>query len=691
MDEWTRRRPPGVHVERRYPSGELLQRLPERIKADPRVALFTQLVQEYGDSIVGTTPGSTADVRIADAGFFDELRQRLLDGAAALFQPLLEARDPSVKAEAHCLAAYNLLQYLLWCGQVGSREPLQLWELVRSMADAGVKGVLSAPEPVDERVDLLIRAMLASGRAAISLNTPNGPMLLFAVVCVYLDAEALGFKDVVEARQEDFILALYSIIDFGVAPADSMWMGLASCLLKRRTWPIITPPVRLGVTGHGRLILKSGAPAPALVHADYVNVLPRGVAVLDVVITQRKLWINVSYRDRSRQFRRDHPQSERSTPLAPSVLSEAHAQHLAEGVVTGTEQWIVPEASFVEPRTEHWIIDHEQGLGPGARALSQRIAWVGLRQIAEVSWGHEGWEWNAQWKELWGNHMETLFAAIYREVVGPASEMLANEEISHLVVVSDGSLMSVPFHVLRDEAGVRLQERYAVSYAVSRCSLRLPSPEKPVGDAHIVVVEDPSESIALADWECTTITSHADQRARYIRARDATRDAITEACRGADVLHFTGHAQFSPMDMEDTSLQIRDGVLGMTTLRNLQFAPGALVYLSACHTARQAPRGKRVSAEGLVGALMDAGAATVICTLWPADSYAAALTAAWFYEALWRGGRSRMASLRVATERLRTTTTDEGEAVLGTRIRLRGTRPFEDEYFWGGFVLYGAW
>jgi CHAT domain-containing protein len=92
-----------------------------------------------------------------------------------------------------------------------------------------------------------------------------------------------------------------------------------------------------------------------------------------------------------------------------------------------------------------------------------------------------------------------------------------------------------------------------------------------------------------------------------------------------------------------------------------------------------------------VGALIDAGAATVICTLWPADSHSAALIASWFYESLWHDKRSRIDSLRAATERLRTATRDDCEATLGTRIYVRGKHPFEDEYFWGGFVLYGAW
>ena len=131
----------------------------------------------------------------------------------------------------------------------------------------------------------------------------------------------------------------------------------------------------------------------------------------------------------------------------------------------------------------------------------------------------------------------------------------------------------------------------------------------------------------------------------------------------------------------------------LAEIRSLQFASGALVFLSACSTARTGHSVERCSPHGIVTVFFEAGAATVIGTLWPVEGIATALVAHWFYRC-WRiEGKGRLESLNEATTRLREVTRAECEQILAVseRLRLRGEKPFADEYHWGSFVLYGAW
>jgi len=115
------------------------------------------------------------------------------------------------------------------------------------------------------------------------------------------------------------------------------------------------------------------------------------------------------------------------------------------------------------------------------------------------------------------------------------------------------------------------------------------------------------------------------------------------------------------------------------------------VFLSACHTGRHGTGAGRASSRGIVSALLEAGVASVVCTLWPVHSLAAALVSHWFYQAWISERKARLESLRQATLKLRESSRTECEKILGRRLYLRGERPFEDEYYWGAFVLYGGW
>ena len=64
-----------------------------------------------------------------------------------------------------------------------------------------------------------------------------------------------------------------------------------------------------------------------------------------------------------------------------------------------------------------------------------------------------------------------------------------------------------------------------------------------------------------------------------------------------------------------------------------------------------------------------------------------------FYSALFGERKGRLESLELATAALRRLSQSDCAATFGPNhpVFLAGEKPFADAYFWGAFVLYGAW
>jgi len=102
-----------------------------------------------------------------------------------------------------------------------------------------------------------------------------------------------------------------------------------------------------------------------------------------------------------------------------------------------------------------------------------------------------------------------------------------------------------------------------------------------------------------------------------------------------------------------------------------------LVVLSACETGL----GKKVVGEGYVGfahAFLQAGARSVLVSLWKVDDEATGLLMRRFYEGWLERGLRKAEALRQAKRWLR------------AREDERGRQRFAHPYYWSAFVLIGA-
>jgi CHAT domain-containing protein len=248
-------------------------------------------------------------------------------------------------------------------------------------------------------------------------------------------------------------------------------------------------------------------------------------------------------------------------------------------------------------------------------------------------------------------------------VLSPLTHAL--ERADHVVLVPHGQLHTLPFHALRFR-GVPLIERIAVTYAPSAGvflnALRRDGgpPERPL------VLAPDLPGLPWVDDEAVRI-GQLFPDAIVLRGRRATLGALRRNARRCDALHLATHGVFRADNPAFSALELADGWLSVGELAELS-GDRALVTLSACHTAMSGI-GPGDELVGLTRAVLGAGSAALLASLWAVDDDTTANLMTTFYTGL-RRGQSRAASLRAAA------------------LEVRASDPHP--YFWAPFVLVGA-
>jgi CHAT domain-containing protein len=259
----------------------------------------------------------------------------------------------------------------------------------------------------------------------------------------------------------------------------------------------------------------------------------------------------------------------------------------------------------------------------------------------------------------WLSLGETLF--------GPFGEMLAASEL--LVVVPHADLHALPLHALT-VAGRPLIEHVPVVYGPSIGVLAnvVEAERGDRTDGQPLVVSHP-----LGPEEAEEFAGEADAVARELDGgarHRATRAEVMTAAPGASVIHLACHGYFEAADPFRSGVVLADGVLTAHDWLTLSLRSD-LVTLSACETGRQEIR-RGDEMVGLARALLQAGSASVLLTLWRVYSDATAQWMTRFYGA-WASGRAARWARARAFQR--------------ATLDLRASDP--DPIAWAPFVLSG--
>jgi CHAT domain-containing protein len=132
----------------------------------------------------------------------------------------------------------------------------------------------------------------------------------------------------------------------------------------------------------------------------------------------------------------------------------------------------------------------------------------------------------------------------------------------------------------------------------------------------------------------------------------------------------------NPLQAAMDGSRIYDGVLTAKEILREWKLDADLVTLSACETGL----GKEIAGEGMVGfahAFLQAGARSLLVSLWKVDDVATSLLMQRFYENWWRRDMPKAKALQEAKRWLREWKDESGAT------------PFAHPYYWSAFILIG--
>jgi CHAT domain-containing protein/tetratricopeptide (TPR) repeat protein len=333
---------------------------------------------------------------------------------------------------------------------------------------------------------------------------------------------------------------------------------------------------------------------------------------------------------------------------------------------------------------------------------------------------------------------------LWSKRVAPVAQAL--DGITRLVVIPSGAMLGVPVETLIDGDGTLLRDRFAISYSPSatiyawleergiaaaggRRMLLLGDP--PYSESQLVEMEGgaPGASTGGASRgagvertsveglprlpgsrdEVTTLATLASDPTLLLgpNASEQRLDSLAESdSLGAyDVIHLATHAVVDderpersalvlsqaglpdPVEAAMAGTPIYDGLLTAGEIVRGWKLNCDLVTLSACETGL----GKEIVGEGYIGfahAFLQAGARSLLVSLWKVEDRATSLLMKRFYEDRF-GAYGDERGAAAGTPMTKAEALREAKSWLASWEDADGTRPYEHPYYWSAFILVG--
>jgi CHAT domain-containing protein len=310
------------------------------------------------------------------------------------------------------------------------------------------------------------------------------------------------------------------------------------------------------------------------------------------------------------------------------------------------------------------------------------------------------------------------------------------EGVTHLIVIPSSAMLGVPLETLENDEGVMLADMYAVSYAPSatiytwlaeRESLEAGSRMLLVGDPpycpeHAAEMER-EEPVLLASAEpmpeaevLRRAVAGNDEALALLPRLRGTRDEVAseqELVRmaesgelgGFETIHIATHALVDderpersalvlsqvglpdPLEAAMAGERIYDGVVTAKEILREWDLNADLVTLSGCETGL----GKEVMGEGYVGfahAFLQAGARSLLVSLWKVGDEATSLLMRRFYEN-WRGKYEEKRVGHVGEPMTKAEALREAKIWLRDYVDEYGSQPYKHPFYWSAFILIG--
>ncbi len=243
-----------------------------------------------------------------------------------------------------------------------------------------------------------------------------------------------------------------------------------------------------------------------------------------------------------------------------------------------------------------------------------------------------------------------LARRLYDLLLQPALGPLEMDQIEVLVLIPDGPLHRLPFAALRDSSGAYLLEKCALAYAPSQSilshllSLRTEDTSSRRVDSVLLLGGTPN--LKGASGEIAHLAKTYGERAALAQVHDLA--TLRRRVAEADIIHFSGHATEV---MGKPSLVVK-GTRGRlhvraAEIREWDLRRSHLVTLAGCNTGI-AGQVNRESPNGLLTALLNARASSMLVSLMELEDLDTQRLTAEFYRLLEEGPISKSEALRRA-------------------------------------------
>jgi CHAT domain-containing protein len=251
--------------------------------------------------------------------------------------------------------------------------------------------------------------------------------------------------------------------------------------------------------------------------------------------------------------------------------------------------------------------------------------------------------------------------ALYQELIAPIRDLL---QAKHLVVAPHGLLHHIPFHALYDGQSY-LIDSFSISYAPSGSVYALCQAQPAFTPAGSLI-------LGIADAQAPLIVDEvkALQKvlpdSRLYMGPEATEEVLRTQGPGSRVVHIATHGYFRQDNPMFSSIRLGKSYLSLYDLYRLKL-PAELVVLSGCATGLNVVTpGDELM--GLVRGLLQAGARSLVLSLWDVHDESTRNLMIGFYQQLEKGG-------------------SKAKALQAAMVAIRDRYPHP--YYWAPFTLTG--
>jgi CHAT domain-containing protein len=251
---------------------------------------------------------------------------------------------------------------------------------------------------------------------------------------------------------------------------------------------------------------------------------------------------------------------------------------------------------------------------------------------------------------------------LYQELIAPFQGAL--EDAGHLVFVPHGLLHYVPMHALHDGKGY-LIDKFSISYAPSASIYAMcqSSQVNTSGESLIMGIAD-AQAPSILD-EVAALKELLPE-AKLFLGENATEAVLKQHGPRSRIVHIATHGYFRQDNPMFSSIRLGDSYLSLYDLYHMEL-PVELVVLSGCATGLNVirPGDEQI---GLVRGLFQAGAQSMVLSLWDVHDASTKEFMVAFYGELQKG-------------------LDKASALQKAMIAMRAKYPHP--YYWAPFSLIG--